>query len=186
MTASGYLRPWRDDDGAALLAAYRSSGDLVRQTGTIDDGAAARRVIGDYQAAVEKGDAYIWAIVVADEAVGAVGVSQINRTHRLGWCWYWLSTPARGRGLAAGALIAAAQFAFENGLFRLELGHRVDNPASCAVARRAGFSVEGIERAKLEYDGARFDCETHARLASDPAPDGSLALPIGEDPSGSA
>jgi RimJ/RimL family protein N-acetyltransferase len=46
----------------------------------------------------------------------------------------------------------------------------VNNPASCAVAMRAGFAAEGIERAKLRYGVERFDVETHARLATDPAP----------------
>ncbi|WP_235994945.1 GNAT family N-acetyltransferase [Nonomuraea montanisoli] len=54
-----------------------------------------------------------------------------------------------------------------NGLFRLELGHRVDNPASCRVAAKAGFLAEGIERGKLVYDGVRHDVERHARLATD-------------------
>jgi RimJ/RimL family protein N-acetyltransferase len=55
-------------------------------------------------------------------------------------------------------------------LFRLELGHRVNNPASCRVASRAGFLVEGLERQKLAYDGVRFDVELHARLATDAVP----------------
>lgn len=66
-----------------------------------------------------------------------------------------------------------ARWAFDDaGLFRLELGHRVNNPASCGVARgAAGFAVEGLERQKLEYDGVRFDVELHARLATDAHPD---------------
>jgi hypothetical protein len=37
-----------------------------------------------------------------------------------------------------------ARWAFDDAeLFRLELGHRVNNPASCGVARAAGFAVEG-------------------------------------------
>jgi len=64
-----------------------------------------------------------------------------------------------------------ADWAFHDlNLFRIELGHRVNNPASCAVAKRAGFLAEGIERSKLEYGGVRFDVETHSRLATDPAP----------------
>ena len=54
-------------------------------------------------------------------------------------------------------------------LFRLELGHRVNNPASCSVALNAGFAAEGIERHKFTYDYERFYVETDARLRSDPA-----------------
>jgi [ribosomal protein S5]-alanine N-acetyltransferase len=61
-----------------------------------------------------------------------------------------------------------AEWAFgERGLFRMELGHRVSNAASCAVATRAGFLPEGIERAKGSYEGVRYDVERHARLATD-------------------
>ena len=77
----------------------------------------------------------------------------------------------RGRGLASRALATAAAWAFDEvGLFRLELGHRVNNPPSCRVANAAGFIPEGIERAKLRYGDARFDVATHARLRTDPTP----------------
>src|SRR5699024_10296456 len=113
-----------------------------------------------------------WAVVVAGAAVGNVGLSHIEHRHDTAWTSYWLSGAARGRGLAHRALAGVAAWAFDElGLFRLELGHRVNNPASCAVARRAGFVAEGVERAKLRYGDQRFDVETHARLASDPAPD---------------
>ncbi|WFR66232.1 GNAT family protein [Curtobacterium flaccumfaciens] len=51
-----------------------------------------------------------------------------------------------GAGLATRAVAAAADEAFASGLHRLELGHRTNNPASCAVATRCGFAAEGIER----------------------------------------
>lgn len=70
--------------------------------------------------------------------------------------------------MAARATGLLAEWAFaERGLFRLELGHRTNNLASCKVALRAGFAAEGIERGKLVYDGVRHDVERHARLATD-------------------
>ncbi|PWI11286.1 GNAT family N-acetyltransferase [Streptomyces sp. NWU339] len=80
-------------------------------------------------------------------------------------------TTARGRGTASRACRAVARWAFEDAeLFRLELGHRVNDPASCKVARAVGFVVEGRQRQKLEYDGVRYDVELHARLATDTEP----------------
>lgn len=58
----------------------------------------------------------------------------------------------------------------ERGLERLELGHRVNNPASAAVARSAGFVHEGTERAKFLVDGQRIDVLTYGRLVDDPKP----------------
>jgi RimJ/RimL family protein N-acetyltransferase len=64
------------------------------------------------------------------------------------------------------------------GLRRLELYHAVANPASCAVAMRAGFRLEGEPRASYRYgDGELYDEHAHARLAEDPAP--SLDQPAG-------
>jgi RimJ/RimL family protein N-acetyltransferase len=57
------------------------------------------------------------------------------------------------------------------GLERLELGHRVNNPASGAVARAAGFVHEGTEREKFLVDGERIDVLTYGRLRSDPWPE---------------
>ena len=56
------------------------------------------------------------------------------------------------------------------GLYRLELGHRLNNPASRGVALAAGFIQEGIEREKFLIDGQRIDVVTYGRLASDPIP----------------
>ena len=76
-----------------------------------------------------------------------------------------------GPGVGSRACHALARWAFADAeLFRLELGHRVNNPASCRVACAAGFAVEGRERQKLEYDGVRHDVELHARLATDAEP----------------
>jgi RimJ/RimL family protein N-acetyltransferase len=96
---------------------------------------------------------------------------------------YWLSAEARGKGLAVHAAASLANWAIEElNIFRLELGHRTNNHASCRVATRAGLVPEGLERAKLQYGDERFDVETHARLATDPSPSREL-LPVHTAPS---
>ncbi|MDQ0541076.1 RimJ/RimL family protein N-acetyltransferase [Curtobacterium flaccumfaciens] len=165
------LRPWSLDDAAALLVASRSDPDLATQfpeVGLDDEEHARAHVTG----ALRFDDhARNWAIVEDGVAVGNVGLSAIEFRHGTAWAHYWVAADARGRGLAARALTSVSSWAFDAGLFRLELGHRTNNPASCRVAAAAGFSAEGIERQKLRYGSERFDVETHARLAIDPAPD---------------
>jgi len=165
------MRKWAIGDAASLFEVYNDTPDLVRQIGPISDLAAADDLLDGYRSAWDANTGWVWAIAVQDRIVGSVGVTSINWRHRTGWCWYWLGRTARGNGLASRALATAAVEAFTDDLYRLELAHRTNNPASCAVATNAGFAVEGIERAKLEYEGVRFDCETHARLATDPRPD---------------
>ena len=170
------LRAWALADAPALRDAFLTTPDLVTQLSGADLSgiAAAEAHIAGPLAGDDEHRA--WAIVDGGVAVGSVGVSAIDRRHDTAWLHYWLAGSGRGRGLATRALAGAAAWAFADGLFRLELGHRVNNPASCRVATRAGFRAEGIERAKLRYGDARFDVETHARLATDPAP-GVVPLP---------
>ncbi|MDD1386228.1 GNAT family N-acetyltransferase [Curtobacterium poinsettiae] len=165
------LRPWSLDDAAALLVASRSDPDLATQfpeVGLDDEEHARAHITG----ALRFDDhARNWAIVEDGVAVGNVGLSAIEFRHGTAWAHYWVAADARGRGLAARALTSVSSWAFDAGLFRLELGHRSNNPASCRVAAAAGFSAEGVERQKLRYGSERFDVETHARLAIDPVPD---------------
>ncbi|WP_285042120.1 GNAT family protein [Plantibacter sp. LMC-P-059a] len=173
------LRPWKSTDAPFLRAAFVENPDLGPQFGGADlsDVDAAARFIS--QVLQPSDTRRNWAIVSDGVVVGNVGLSAIERRHATGWLSYWLSGDARGRGLATRAVDAVAEWAFTDGLFRLELGHRVNNPASCAVATRCGFLVEGVERQKLVYGEERFDVELHARLATDPGPSGDrLAMPV--------
>ncbi len=165
------LRPWTPEDASALSSAYHDDPDLHAQFGganlsTVDQ---ARDHIS--QQLLFSESSRNWAITIDSLAVGNVGLSAIERRHGTAWAFYWLTSAARGHGHAARALVTVAEEAFADGLFRLELGHRVNNTASCAVATRAGFVAEGLERQKLQYGTERFDVETHARLSTDPRPD---------------
>ncbi len=165
------LGPWALGDAPALRAAYQEDADLHVQFGSADLSTLdlARHHISKQLSHNES--FRNWAVSVDGVAVGNVGLSAIDRRHGTAWVFYWLSSVARGHGYASRALATVANEAFEDGLFRLELGHRVNNPASCAVATRAGFIIEGLERQKLQYGSERFDVETHARLQTDPRPD---------------
>ncbi|SFR11472.1 Protein N-acetyltransferase, RimJ/RimL family [Lentzea waywayandensis] len=162
------LRPWTPDDAPIILAA---SGEemMDRQfTAQIDSLPAAEEWIALLTARRTDDVAYSFAVLHEGVPVGNVAVSSVERRHLTGWVSYWMREEARGKGLATKACLAVSEFAFsELGLFRLEIAHRLDNPASCRVATGAGYAVEGVERARLLYDGVRYDTETHARLATD-------------------
>ncbi|MET9224846.1 GNAT family N-acetyltransferase [Lentzea sp. NPDC003310] len=162
------LRPWTLDDAPVILAAA-GEGMMARQfTTRIDSLDAAQEWIALLAGRREDDTAYSFAVLHEGVPVGNVAVSSVERRHLTGWISYWVREQARGKGLATQACRAVSEFAFaELGLFRLELAHRTDNIASCRVAKAAGFAVEGVERARLLYDGVRYDTETHARLATD-------------------
>lgn len=164
------LRPWRLSDAAALRDAYLSTPDLTAQFGDArltTEASAAEFIEANLP---DRESIRNWAMVRGDTAIGNVGLSAIEHRHDTAWAYYWVAAAARGDGLATRALITAARWAFGEGIFRIELGHRVNNPASCRVAEKAGFISEGIERHKLKYGDERFDVELHARLTSDPDP----------------
>lgn len=155
-----------------MLAAFASSADMARQ-GHVTTLPQAEEMIAWLDAPSRRGIAIVRG--ESDELVGIVGVS-IEEPHRLGWFFYWLHAGSRGHGLASRAAAAVANRALRPGadggwgLERLELGHRVNNPASGAVARAAGFVHEGTERQKFLLDGERHDVLTYGRLRSDPSP----------------
>ena len=81
-----------------------------------------------------------------------------------------LLTPSgRGRGIGAAAVDTATRWAFDViGLARIELFHAVENEASCRLATRCGYLLEGTARQSFVCgDGLRHDEHLHARLASD-------------------
>ena len=172
-TPAGWiLRPWDIADAGELRVALDTE-DAERQLGAVlATDASAVEWIRRRQLEADAGTAFSWAVQSpAGRLMGSAAVSSVNRAHDTGWVSYWTATHARGQGIATEATIALAHWSLDSlGLFRLEVGHRSNNPASCAVATAAGFRIEGVERAKLRYGQRRFDVELHARLATDPPP----------------
>jgi RimJ/RimL family protein N-acetyltransferase len=168
------LRRLRAQDVAAVLDAFASHPDMARQ-GDVTSSAEAAQYVDRLIAPNSPHEA--WAVVDHDVLVGLVCVS-VDEDNLSGWFWYWMTDAVRGRGWIGRAAATVAEWALSvRGLERLELGHRVNNPASGAVARRAGFVPEGTERAKFLVDGERIDVDTYGRLRSDPRP-AFVALPM--------
>jgi RimJ/RimL family protein N-acetyltransferase len=99
--------------------------------------------------------------------LGNVSIHNLDPPQRLAEIGYRLHPDARGHGFATEAMVAATDWAWAAlGLDRLQLFHAVDNPASCAVATRAGYALEGVLVLSTLYgDGRRYDDHLHARLS---------------------
>jgi RimJ/RimL family protein N-acetyltransferase len=164
------LRPFRPSDVDAVL---RASQDPETQ-----------RWIGALPVPYTREDArqFVEEVAPRDRAEGTglstvieadgefVGTSGANlRPGRLGpEIGYSIPPWARRRGYAAEAARALAEWAFGLGAARAHLYTDVGNGASQAVARRAGFSPEGIVRSCLVYrDGSRGDAVLFGRLAGE-------------------
>ena len=78
---------------------------------------------------------------------------------------YWTVPAARGKGVCPRAVDAMASWAFEvAGFHRLDLEHAIGNTASCRVAGKTGFAVEGVRRSAWLLADGRHDVHAHARL----------------------
>jgi RimJ/RimL family protein N-acetyltransferase len=162
------LRPWVQSDAPAILS-VRVDPDLARwnplKAKNPED---VRRWIEDRGSWT---DFVSWAVqdTTSGLLVGSVSWHDLDATQSSAEAGYWVVPAARGRGIGGRALRAATGFAFEVlGVERLQLFHAVDNPASCGVARSAGFALEGTTRSSYRYgDGDLHDEHLHARLASD-------------------
>jgi RimJ/RimL family protein N-acetyltransferase len=76
---------------------------------------------------------------------------------------------ARGRGLGTAALATLCDWAFDAlGVSRIVWRAHVGNQASRRAAEKAGFVLEGTQRAGCEQRGERRDAWVGARLATDP------------------
>ena len=177
LTAPGLLlRPWHPTDAPAVLAALPDPAIARWNPQRVTDLATAAAWIR-WRADHGSGDRISLAVShPADGALlGAVSLHQIHDGNAS--IGYWTVAAARGRGVALRAVTALTDWAFATlGLHRIELCHAVPNAASCRVAGRAGYRLEGHLRESHRYgDDRRYDEHLHARLATDDRPDAPTA-----------
>ncbi|HWE81179.1 MAG TPA: GNAT family N-acetyltransferase [Gaiellaceae bacterium] len=102
------------------------------------------------------------------EFLGLTMAPRIGRESRTAELGYVLSPAARGRGIATEALRLTSEWAFGEGMLRLELLISADNAASKRVAARAGYLFEGVMRFTHLKADLRGDTEIWSRLPTDP------------------
>ena len=186
------LRRLRAGDADAVLAAFASCPEMIRQGNVTDAASAARYVAalinedssadpetpdepatetaGDTTDACDDKDAF----AVVDDNDRLWGLVGINRdaANKVGWFWYWMHAATRKRGWTSQAAATVANWALDHGGYeRLELGYRANNPGSQRVAALSGFIPEGVERKKFLVKGERIDVHLSGRLVTDPAPE---------------
>ena len=165
------LRPHREDDVDPIFAACQDP-DLQRWLTALpfpysrDDAVAYVHDISARGRA--RGTDLSCAIEADGELVGSCGAHYLTGGRLGPEIGYWIAPGARRRGFAAEAAHGLATWALGHGAPRVHLYTDVGNGASQAVARRAGFTEEGVVRSCLEYgDGTRADAVLFGRLAGD-------------------
>ncbi|MFJ3724242.1 GNAT family N-acetyltransferase [Streptomyces sp. NPDC090045] len=164
------LRPWETGDVPALVASGADP-DIQHwnRTGHFTEAGAEER-IARYRENWDTEQAAIWAVAPPSggSAVGLIGLADLDLTGGSGEILYWLLPAGRGSGLMVPATEAVTRWAFDDlGLHRVRITHSVANPASCAVATKAGFPLEGTMRGALLHADGWHDEHLHARLRTD-------------------
>ncbi|MEO3783858.1 GNAT family protein [Actinocorallia sp. B10E7] len=100
---------------------------------------------------------------------GHVMVFDLDEENSAAEIGYRVAPWARGRGAASTAVRCVTGWVFATlGLARLTLIHSVGNDASCRVAEKNGYLLEGVQRSQFRGgDGLLHDTHLHARLATD-------------------
>ncbi|SFR04052.1 Protein N-acetyltransferase, RimJ/RimL family [Lentzea waywayandensis] len=162
------LRPWRESDATAVFKAFNCP-DIqrwhVRRMDTHDE--ALAWIAGWAKRWDDKTDAS-WAISRDDEPLGQAGLRHVSLFEASAALSYWVLPEARGAGIAARAAHALTEWTFDIlGLHRVSLEHSTANAASCRVAAKLGFAVEGTLRGSARHADGWHDMHLHARLRSD-------------------
>jgi RimJ/RimL family protein N-acetyltransferase len=163
------LRPWEPSDAPVFFAAYQDPAIQhwhTRQPASEDQ---AREWFEQYRQNWEQEKGASWAVTRGgDDVLGRMAVGSLNLDDGVAGCGYWVVPAARGAGVASRALTALSAWALgEAGFHRLHLDHSTRNHASCRVAVKAGFRLEGTKRSAAIHSDGRHDMHLHARIRGD-------------------
>ncbi|GHJ34465.1 GNAT family N-acetyltransferase [Streptomyces sp. TS71-3] len=163
------LRPWEAADAPVFLAAYQDNEIRRWHTRRPTSEVQVREWFAAYHQdwAGEKGGH--WAVTRDGAGVlGRIALRGMDFDDGIGKVAYWTLPAARGSGVATRALAALTAWAVDEvGFHRLELDHSTRNGASCRVATKAGYSLEGTKRSAALHDDGRHDMHLHAHVQGD-------------------
>jgi len=160
------LRPWEPADVRAFLSAYTD--DEIRRWHTRRPCTEAhvREWFGAYRHDWEREKGGHWAVARdSGEVLGRIALRGFDFDDGVAGVAYWVLPAARGGGVATCAVETLSAWALEEiGFHRLELDHSTRNHASCRVAVKSGYLLEGTKRSAAVHDDGRHDMHLHARL----------------------
>ncbi|MET7698236.1 GNAT family N-acetyltransferase [Streptomyces sp. NPDC005485] len=164
------LRPWRASDADVLVAAGQDPAIRLWNLLHVDSPQDARRRIARMHERWQAEAGAIWAIARpgGGEALGLIGWGDLDLRSGSAEIVYWVLPAARGGGVVVEATRRLSRWALDDlGLHRLRLCHSVANPASCRVAAKAGYTLEGTMRAALLHADGWHDQHLHALIQGD-------------------
>ncbi|MFQ6853418.1 GNAT family N-acetyltransferase [Streptomyces sp. 35M1] len=163
------LRPWERADARAFLSAYEDAETRRWHTHRPSTVAQVEEWFARYRQDWEREKGCHWAVARdSGEVLGRMALRGVDFEDGVANAAYWVLPAARGAGIASRALAAVSAWALGDiGFHRLELDHSTRNDASCRVATKAGFLLEGTKRSAAVHDDGRHAMHLHARVMGD-------------------
>lgn len=168
ITANGItLRPWLPSDRGTVVAAYADAAIQLWHFRSMT-GEEAADWISSWPGRWRNETGAGWAVLDAGDVAGQISLRRVVLPEGVAEVSYWVLPSARGRRVATRALDVLTAWCFGTlGLHRMELNHSTVNAASCRVAQRSGFAIEGTKRRQCRHADGWHDMHLHARLSSD-------------------
>lgn len=174
MAATGervILRPPVPGDAPAIYEAIESSrAEIAPWMGWCTPEYALSAVEGwiSSTTAAENEHSFTLWDVSGEHCLGSCGLNDINPRHKFANLGYWIRSSHTGRGLATGATLQVADYAFSAlGLVRVEIVVALENYASQAVAVKVGAQREGVLRNGLVHGERALDAVLFSLIPAD-------------------
>jgi len=164
------MRPWRESDAKTVMAAFECPGIQQWHVRRMDTHAEALDWMAGWATRWDDETDASWAVVDPDDdqPIGQVGLRTVSLFEGSAHLSYWVLPHARGAGVAVRAARALTRWTFDVlGLHRVSLDHSTANVASCRVAAKLGFELEGTLRGAALHADGWHDMHRHARLRTD-------------------
>ncbi|MFE1952461.1 MULTISPECIES: GNAT family N-acetyltransferase [Streptomyces] len=161
------LEPWRAEEFLAHIERGREFiGQFIPFGSTATDVDSARAALQRYADMRAADTGALHGIWVDDTLVGGVLTLNVDAERGNAEVGCWLEPSATGRGLVTRAMLPMIDWLFDGrGMHRVEWIAASGNVPSLNVARRLGFTREGVRREAAPWRGVRHDLEFWSLLA---------------------
>ncbi|GGR70916.1 RimJ/RimL family protein N-acetyltransferase [Nocardioides luteus] len=171
------LRPFAEGD-VETMARILADPEVLRLTGSVNStaeieaetGVPDQRLREWYATRNAQPDRLDLAVVdrASGALVGEIVLNELDASNRSANFRILLGPDGRGRGLGTEATRLIVDHAFRTtALNRIELCVYAFNPRARRTYEKAGFTVEGVQREALRYDGEYVDAIVMSRLRSE-------------------
>jgi ribosomal-protein-serine acetyltransferase len=163
------LEPWQAAEFLAHIDRARPNVDpWIPWASRSTDLESARATLQSYADRQARDAGRIFGIWLDGTLVGGVMFVSFDTESGICEVGCWLEDAGQRRGLVAAACRLLIDWAFtERGIHRVEWRTVPENVRSSGVAKRLGFTLEGVLREAYLYQGKRRDEEVWGLLAAD-------------------